>query len=98
MISGVRSVNMLLAAAVILATLAGSASADWGETEIQVYCYAGDRNDNNYLGVVDVFSLNNLSGHCNVMYGDCNGSCTACYDDDAAREVCVDNSGIPYYY
>jgi hypothetical protein len=97
-ISGVGVMKVLLVAMMILTLLAGPLAADWGETEIQLHCYAGYRGDNEYLGTVDVFETIGAASHCNVMYNDCNGDCTACYDDESAREVCVDNSGVPYYY
>jgi hypothetical protein len=98
MIREMQAIIILLAAAAVFTALAGPVKADWGNTEIQVYCYSGYRDDNEYLGTVDVYDATRAASHCNVMYGDCNGNCTACYDDESAREICVDNSGRPYYY
>jgi len=94
----VRGIRILFVVGAILASVATQASADWGPSEVQVFCYAGDRSNEEYLGTVDVYSLNNPAANCNVMYSDCNGNCTACYDDQSAREVCVSSSGAAYYY
>ena len=98
MIRRARGTPILAAVGAILLLVAGHAAADWGADEVQIFCYAGDRSAEEYLGTVDVYSLNNPAAHCNVMYSDCNGNCTACYDDESGREVCMGNSGIPYYY
>jgi hypothetical protein len=93
-----RAIYIALAAMVIIPLLVGAAAADWGKKEIQLHCYRGSRDDNRHLGTVDVFDLARPSSHCNIMYNDCNGNCTACYDDEAGREVCADNSNEPYIY
>ena len=93
-----ETVRIMLAAVAVLMLLAGAAAADWGKTEIQLHCYKGNRGDNHHLGTVAVFDLARPSSHCNIMYNDCQGNCTACYDDQESREVCVDNSNMPYYY
>jgi hypothetical protein len=79
-------------------TLAGAAHADWGSEETQVYCYIGDRNDNEYLGTVDVFDASKAAAYCNMLYGDCRGSCTGCFTNQESREVCVTSSGMAYFY
>lgn len=93
-----EAARMVLAAIAISVMLAGPAVADWGKTQIQLHCYKGDRDDNHHLGTVDVFDLARPSSHCNIMYNDCNGNCTACYTNEEGREVCADNSNIPYYH
>jgi len=93
-----RGTRIFFLAGAILTVFAMQAAADWGPSQIQVFCYAGDRSNEDYLGTVDVYSLNNPAANCNVMYSDCNGNCTACYDDESAREVCVSSSGAAYYY
>ena len=93
-----QAIKVVLAAAVLLMGLAGPLCADWGKTQIKVSCYAGNRSDNHYLGTVDIFDTTRAASNCNVMYSDCNGSCTACYVDEASREICIDNSGTPSYY
>ena len=98
MITRRQVAGIILAAAVLLAGPAGSLFADWGKTQITVSCYAGDRGDNQYLGTVDIFDTTRAASNCNVMYNGCNGSCTACNADEASREICVDNTGIPSYY
>ena len=89
---------VILAATVFFVALAGSGSADWGKTAIKLYCYAGDRSDNHYIGTVEVFDTVRPASKCNVMYNNCDGNCTACYIDEAGREICVDNSQVPRYY
>jgi len=69
--------------------LTSPAIAEWGKTQIQVHCYKGNRDDNRHLGTVDLFDLARPSSHCNIMYNDCQGNCTACYDDETGREVCA---------
>ncbi|HEY3275290.1 MAG TPA: hypothetical protein VGJ94_01615 [Syntrophorhabdaceae bacterium] len=81
-----------------LVSLAGSGAADWGPTEIQVFCYAGERADNQYLGTVDIYDARRAASYCNMLYGDCHGNCTACYDDEDSREICIDSSGRGGYY
>jgi hypothetical protein len=93
-----RTISIALMAMVILTVLTGPVAADWGKKEIQLHCYRGNRDDNHHLGTVDVFDLARPSSHCNIMYYDCNGNCTACYDDEAGREVCADNSNMPYIH
>lgn len=72
-----------------LSILAGSAAADWGKTEYMVSCYAGDRNNNQYLGEVDVFDTRKAAQSCNLLYGDCNWNCSGCYMDEESKEVCI---------
>ena len=93
--SFVRSIGLALD---ILHILTGSAWADWGKTETQVFCYVGDRKNNEYLGTVDVFEARKATQYCNMIYSDCNGNCTGCYDDEDSREVCIDSSGTLYYF
>ncbi len=93
-----RAIKTLLVAMIGLVLIAGPAAADWGKTQIQLHCYKGNRDDDQHLGTVDVFDLARPSSHCNIMYNDCNGNCTACYTNDEGREVCADNSNAPYYH
>jgi hypothetical protein len=89
-------IYIALAAMVIIPVLAGPAAADWGKKEYSVTCYAGPRNNNQYLGTVTVYDASRSASHCNVMYNDCQGNCTGCYQDDSSQEICVDNSMVPY--
>ena len=93
-----RPICIALVAMVILTVLAGPVAADWGKKEIQLHCYKGNRDNNHHLGTVAVFDLARPSSHCNIMYNDCNGNCSACYDDEAGREICADNSNMPYVH
>jgi hypothetical protein len=89
-----------LLATLIFAALPGTAGADWGKEQIQVYCYLGSRDDNEYVGIVDVFvnAIGRAAAYCNMMYNDCNANCTGCYDDESSREICADSSGARYYH
>jgi hypothetical protein len=91
-----RVIHITLLAMVIIYLFAGPAAADWGKKEFSVTCYAGPRNNNQYLGTVDVYDASGAASHCNVMYNDCHGNCTGCYQDESSREICVDNSVVPY--
>jgi len=93
-----RVVSALLAVMIGFALIVGPAAADWGKTQVQLHCYKGNRDDDHHLGTVDVFDLARPSSHCNIMYNDCSGNCTACYTNEEGREVCADNSNAPYYH
>jgi hypothetical protein len=90
-----RRIVVVLALSLLLA---GNAGADWGKTETQVYCYIGDREGNEYLGTVDVFDARKAAQYCNMIYGDCNANCTGCYADEDSRELCIDSTGMSYYF
>lgn len=89
--------SSLIIAAILIA-LPGMVFSSWGPSEIRVYCYIGDRVNDEYLGTVDIFDVRQAASTCNMVYYDCNWNCTACYDDEASREICTDKSGQPYYY
>ena len=91
-------VPALLIATTMTAVVPVLALASWGKTEIQVFCFIGNRNDNDYVGTVDVFDVRQASSLCNLIYNDCQGGCTGCFDDEDSREICVDRSGASYYY
>ncbi len=90
--------GVILMVMVAFGVLTGTSTADWGKPETQVYCYIGFRDNNQYLGTVDVFDPPKAAAYCNMMYNDCNGNCTGCFDDEAAQEICIGSSGAPFYH
>ena len=95
---GKNGILVILAAALILAALAGPVSASWGKDQIQVTCYVGPRSDNRNIGTVIVYDETMVTSHCNMMYNDCDGKCIACYQNSEGQEICFDNAGRRWVY
>jgi hypothetical protein len=57
-------------------------------------CYKGDKNNGQFVGEINMANLQNAGQECNTTYGDCDGLCYGCYNDnESTGEVCVDNQG-----
>jgi hypothetical protein len=89
-------VVFVFVAACLVATYPGITPVDAAE-DVSMFCYVGNRSDNEFIGTVDVFDVRTGPNSCNVMYDSCGGNCTACYDDSDSREICMDSYGRVFY-
>ena len=79
---------MLLITLIFLTMQIISAKDSAGKEDIQVSCYIGDPDNNQYIGTVDIFDPTKASQYCNMLYSDCDMKCTGCYIDEESNEIC----------
>lgn len=80
--------TLLITLIFLLTMLIISARDSTGKEDIQVFCYIGDRNNNEYIGTIDIYDPLKASQYCNMLYIDCNMKCTGCYIDFNSNEIC----------
>ena len=81
---------------VLCCLLVGFVVVSQGKQSTTITCYAGNPDDNQNLGTVEVFHVANAASTCNSVYADCNGNCTGCYIDEESQEICIDKAGRLY--
>jgi len=81
---------------VLCCLLVGFIVVSQAKESITITCYAGNPDNNQDLGTVEVFHVANAASTCNSVYADCDGNCTGCYIDKESQEVCIDTTGRLY--